>query len=175
MPTWSGVVAVFVLAVSTAASCVAPPASQARLNGARVPAAIRKVDGSGETQIYVRQKKVDYLWRDGSRFWLATGGDRCPPETRILTNKKNTWLNVLWGGLKLSVVGHARPLRPGMWAIYEDSDPSGWRSGSGGARLRGYAVQRTSRRWDVRRLNRTVAHTLGPDGPQAAAAFLLVC
>lgn len=61
--------------------------------------------------------------------------------------------------------GFGRLLRPGRWSF---------RSAKGRL-LVGYAQRRTPLRWDVLKGTHRVGHTVGPDGPQAAAALLLVC
>jgi hypothetical protein len=78
-------------------------------------------------------------------------------------NRQRTWM-VVFSAMNYNF-GTARLLRAGKWSVYSAEHRA----------LVGYAERRTPLRWDVVKGSRKVGHTVGPDGPQAAAALLLVC
>ena len=111
------------------------------------------------TCVYVGAKRVARF--DGQQLW----GDNCYEGSLVTTNKQRTWINL--ASAMSGRWGFARLIKPGRWDVYSLHAVK--------PRLVGYADRRNPLRWDVLRANRTVAHTLGPDGPEAAAAFLIFC
>jgi hypothetical protein len=86
--------------------------------------------------------------------------------TRGRSPRERTRINVhWWDGV---VVAYSRLQAAGRWVIYR------YTSGVP-PRLAGFAVRRSSTRWDVLRGQRNVGHTIGHDGPAAASALLTVC
>ena len=69
--------------------------------------------------------------------------------------------------------GLARLQSDGRWAIYvrvNDLDPPY------PEKLVGFAVRRTSTRWDILSAKgRKIGYAVGPDGPEAAAPMLTIC
>jgi hypothetical protein len=86
----------------------------------------------------------------------------------VVINRQGTWV-VAFSAMNYNF-GYARLLGPGKWPVYAAEVV-----GSSHSRLVGYAERRTLLQWDVIKGYRRVGHTVGPDGPQAVAALLLVC
>jgi hypothetical protein len=116
------------------------------------------------TQMYLGRVHVGEIQREGRRAWhvdCANGpdGDEVFPGAR----HRAIWVRH-WDGY---LDGYARLQSTGRWAIH--------RVQSGQTTAVGFAVRRSSTRWDTLRGHRTVGHTIGPDGPEAAAALLSIC
>jgi hypothetical protein len=92
----------------------------------------------------------------------------CDMGPVVKINGRGTWIVANSGTGMGGQYGFARLLRPGRWAIY-DTEPV--------RVLTGFAVRRGPHRWDVfkRPSPRLFGYTLGPEGPQAATALLLIC
>jgi hypothetical protein len=95
--------------------------------------------------------------------------------TRGRSPSQRTRINVhFWDGV---VGGYSRLQTAGRWIIYRV------RYSGSPPKLVGFAVRRSSTRWDVVArtssfgwiMQRQVGHTMGPDGPAAATALLTVC
>lgn len=128
-------------------------------NGVRDRAATVMYEGSKRVGS-ISPGFADPLWLvvDCSGGTGYTGGS-------VGINARRTWIYV--NDMADRHWGTARLLRPGKWVIYFVGK---------GRSLVGFAKQRTTRRWDVfDHRSRSVGHTLGPDGPQAAAVALTMC
>lgn len=134
------------------------------------------------TKMYVGTKAVGLIERQQIGQFRAQGWtvDCAAAESEFLTRgrspRERARINVhFWDG---AVVGYSRLQTAGRWVIYR------WR-GRPPPTVAGFAVRRSSTRWDVFRAQRDgwdvlggqrrVGHTIGPDGPPAATAFLIVC
>jgi hypothetical protein len=70
--------------------------------------------------------------------------------------------------------GYGTRVRNGEWVFYRFFSQVAGSRGVG--KKLGVATRRSATRWDVQRgKNKSYGHTSGPDGPEAAAALLVVC
>jgi hypothetical protein len=125
------------------------------------------------THMYRGTKSVGLIRPGQIGAFRAEGWDiECPAAegsflTRGRSVRDRTRINVhFWDG---AVVAISRRQSAGRWVIY---DFPGYGQP---ARFAGFAVRRSSTRWDVFRGQRKVGYTIGPDGPPAATALLMVC
>ena len=65
----------------------------------------------------------------------------------------------------------------GRWGIYRPISHFDRSSDTlvSSEKLLGFAVRRTSTRWDIVRSGRKIGFTVGPDGPEGATALLTIC
>ena len=129
--------------------------------------ATRNVGPYAKTQMYRGGKRIGSVERngEGTRFMPIncsySGG-------YLVTNRVGSWVNVMVAQGQTRA-GHAQRLGQEKWAIYGDS------AGYGPIGYRGEAIRRGTRRWDVIGPGRTLGYVIGPDGPQAATALLVIC
>ena len=108
------------------------------------------------TVMYRGQRRIGEVASDGLIDCDAYDG------AFVVTNRKGTWLNI--EAATSGLLGFARRSAPGRWTVF-----------AAPRRPIGRAQRRTATRWDVFRGSRGVGRTVGPHGPQAAAALLVAC
>jgi hypothetical protein len=140
------------LAFSVVVLAVLSAVSSAAATPARAP-----------TQMYRGQTNAGTIEPVGLRHWSVD----CPngnsgSEVFIGARRRRIYVRH-WDG---NLDGYADLQSSGRWTIYRASvDP--------GERWKpvGLALRRSATRWEILKGRRRVGHTIGPDGPEAAAAF----
>jgi hypothetical protein len=134
-----------IVGLATMAAVGSPAATSARSN----------------TQMYRGHTYVGDIEAQSARHWTidceAVTGD----EVFMGARRRALWVRH-WNG---SLDAYAVMQDSGRWAIRY----AGTRSEVA------FALRRSSTRWDILQGRRTLGHTIGPDGPAAAAALLSAC
>jgi hypothetical protein len=138
-----------VIVVGTMSALGAPAATSAR----------------APTQMYLGRASVAAIQPEGRRAWHVDCAAVDGEEVFTGARHRAVWVRH-WDGY---LDGYALLRGTGRWAIFR------YATATRRLTVVGFAMRWSSTRWDVLRGRRTIGHTMGPDGPEAAAALLTVC
>jgi hypothetical protein len=125
--------------------------------------AVLAASSNANTYMYENGRRVGYVWPASPAFW---GIEECGGYTGGSVQATRRRLTVYTA--LADVLGSANFQRAGRWRIVGES--------FGGGEVDGLAIHKlNSVRWDVWNHGRKVGYTIGPNGPAAAAALLLLC